>query len=108
MTNEERKFVDLHVHTIYSDGTCTPQEVVDKANELNLKAIAITDHDCIDGIRPAIEAAKDSGLEIVPGVEISSSKDDVDIHMLGYFIDWNNADLQEELRRIRKRRRGNN
>ena len=79
------RLVDLHVHTIYSDGTFTPEEVVRRAVELNLKAVAITDHDCIDGISHAISASEGTDLEVIPGVEISCSKDDTEIHVLGYF-----------------------
>ncbi|MGB2600121.1 MAG: PHP domain-containing protein, partial [Candidatus Omnitrophota bacterium] len=88
------------VHTVYSDGTYTPEEVVQKAAELNLKAIAITDHDCVDGISPAIDASKATDIEVIPGIEISAVKDDVEIHVLGYFIDWRNASLTELLNKM--------
>ena len=87
----DKGLVDLHVHTMYSDGTYTPEEVIQKAAELNLKAVAITDHDCVDGISPAIDASKGTGVEVIPGIEISAVKDDVEIHVLGYFIDWQSA-----------------
>ena len=98
------RLVDLHVHTIYSDGTFTPEEVVRRAVELNLKAVAITDHDCIDGISHAISASEGTDLEVIPGVEISCSKDDTEIHVLGYFIDWRNASLVELFRKMKDNR----
>ncbi|MFQ5952336.1 MAG: PHP domain-containing protein [Candidatus Omnitrophota bacterium] len=96
--------VDLHVHTIYSDGTFTPEEVVRKAVEMDLKAIAITDHDCIDGILPTLEAAEGTGLEIIPGIEISAAKGDIEIHILGYFIDWQSPPFTEFLRKMQANR----
>ena len=109
-TNNERlrmpkkKFVDLHVHTHYSDSTLTPQEVVELAYERKLSAISITDHDCIDGIAPSIECAKKYDIEIIPGVELTAEKDNVEIHILGYFIDWQRKELAEKLEQIRKKR----
>ena len=79
--------VDLHVHTLYSDGTFTPEEVVNEAIRLGLEAVAITDHDCIEGISPAIKAAENAELEIIPGIEISAAIEDTEIHILG----WSNS-----------------
>ncbi len=105
MKKDERVHcVDLHVHTTYSDGIFSPEEVVRVAGRLGLRAIGITDHDCLDGISPCIEAAKGSVLEIIPGVEISAMKDDNDIHILGYFIDWRGSVLLTKLGRIRENR----
>ena len=87
-SGKAEEFVDLHVHTVYSDGSFSPEEVIQRAVQLNLKASAITDHDCIDGISPSIEAARETGIEVIPGIEISAAIDDTEIHVLGYFIDW--------------------
>ncbi|MBL7072944.1 MAG: PHP domain-containing protein [Candidatus Omnitrophica bacterium] len=98
MTEKEKNLVDLHVHTLYSDGLFSPEEVVEKACELGLKAIAITDHDCIDAIAPCRKAAEGKDLEIVGGVEISAESADGDaIHILGYCIDEEDTDLMETL-----------
>ncbi len=86
--DNDKGFIDLHVHTAYSDGMFSPEQVVRKAVELDLKAIAITDHDSVEGVGPCIEAARGTGLEIVPGVEISAAKEEDEIHILGYFVDW--------------------
>ncbi len=78
--------IDLHVHTHMSDGTLSPKEVVIRSAELGLKAIAITDHDTIAGIIEACEEGKSRGVEIVPGVEISTDWSRGILHVLGYFI----------------------
>jgi len=102
--NTGKELVDLHVHTSYSDGVFPPERVVQEALRLGLKAVAITDHDCVDGIEPSIDAARDTSLEIIPGVEISSVKKDTEIHILGYFIDWRETALVKKLREIRENR----
>lgn len=79
--------IDLHVHTTASDGTLTPTELVRYAKSKNLVAVAITDHDTIEGIEEAIEIAHKEDLEIVPGVEISVDYHKKEMHILGYFID---------------------
>lgn len=95
---------DLHVHTTFSDGQFTPEKVVEKAIEKGLGAIAITDHDCVDGIEPAIKAARGTGLEVVPGIEISAAAEDVEIHILGYYIDHKCPALIKTLHGMRERR----
>src|SRR5579871_2626201 len=76
---------DLHLHTIYSDGLYTPAELVDLARRQGLAAIAITDHDTLDGVAPARAAALGSGVEIITGVEISSIQNGRELHLLAYF-----------------------
>ncbi len=92
---------DLHVHTIYSDGLLHPAVIVEKAVELGLKAIAITDHDCIDGIDEAIRAASGKDIEIIPGVEMSAAIGDDEMHILGYFVDRKDIVFSSALDRIR-------
>ncbi|MFC0330772.1 PHP domain-containing protein [Paenibacillus sepulcri] len=79
---------DLHSHTTASDGLQQPRENVRMAKEAGLAAIAITDHDTVDGIAEAIEAGKELGVIVVPGVEISTAANGSDIHILGYYTDW--------------------
>lgn len=100
------KYADLHVHTFYSDSTFSPEEVVSCARDKGLDAIAICDHDCVDGIEPCMEAARKDGIdiEIVPGIELTTEKDDMEIHMLGYFVDWRNAEFQKRLKVIQDER----
>ena len=96
-----RKVVDLHVHTNHSDSTATPVEVVDLAHKKGFKAIGITDHDCIDGIKPSIERAMKYDLEIVPGIEMAAEFDNFEMHILGYFIDWKSDSFIKKLEKIR-------
>ena len=77
--------IDLHIHTTASDGTLSPVEVVRSAHELGLSAIAVTDHDTVSGCAAAMEEGKALGLEVVPGVELSS-RYGKSIHILGYFV----------------------
>ena len=99
-----RKFVDLHVHTQYSDSTLAPEEVVDLAYNKGLSAIAITDHDCIDGIAPSVERAKKYDLEVIPGVELTAEEGNLELHILGYFIDWKTEWFAGKLKEIRTAR----
>ncbi|MBU4477711.1 MAG: PHP domain-containing protein [Candidatus Omnitrophica bacterium] len=99
--DEREKFVDLHVHTTFSDGTFTPEEVVKYAKDVELSAVAITDHDSVDGILPAIAAAKDSSLEIIPGVELTAEYNDFEVHILGLLIEWNSPWFADKLKEIR-------
>jgi len=94
-------FVDLHLHTIHSDGMHTPEEVVAFAGRARLAAIAITDHDTLDGIAPAAAAARPAGIELIPGVELSASDGPSDVHLLGYFLDPATPGLDEELLALR-------
>jgi len=91
------KFADLHLHTAFSDGTYTPEELVKKAKAKGLSAIAIADHDSIEGIPLAIEAARDEDIEVIPGIELTAEYEGLEIHILGYFIDYKNKQLQEKL-----------
>jgi predicted metal-dependent phosphoesterase TrpH len=95
----ERRPIDLHAHTSCSDGRLTPEELVDLAKKAGLAALAITDHDTVDGIAPAIRYA--DGLEVVSGVELSASEGQSDIHVLGYFLDPQHAALLDHLRAFR-------
>ncbi|MEO0117351.1 MAG: PHP domain-containing protein [candidate division WOR-3 bacterium] len=95
---------DLHIHTTYSDGLLTPEEVVKKAKELNLSAIAIADHDAVGGIEPAKKAGEVLGIEVVPCLELSCLFDNIDIHILGYFIDYRNSELLDFLERAQRQR----
>ncbi len=99
--------IDLHVHTNMSDGTMTPAELVQYASTIGLRAIAITDHDTLDGIEPAQSAVNDLELEleVVPGVEISADYDLGILHILGFFIRSDDSDLQKSLNFLRIERR---
>ncbi len=107
--------IDLHTHTNESDGQYTPEEQVDKALQVGLTALAITDHDTITGCNRAVEWAKirnsaltpEKQIEIIPGIEIGCSEDKkgwVDIHILGLFVNPNHKEIVQFSERVRKER----
>ncbi|MEN8114224.1 MAG: PHP domain-containing protein [Actinomycetota bacterium] len=93
--------VDLHLHSSASDGTDAPETVVRKAADLSLTAIALTDHDTLSGVPAAQQAAREHGIELIPGVELSVDHHDVKIHMLAYFIEPISGPLQDRLEALR-------
>ena len=96
---------DLHVHSTASDGKLSPEAVVAKAAGLGLKVLALTDHDSIEGIVPALKAAEDfPELKVIPGVEISTDIPEGQAHVLGYYIDFHGHELQAALERFRDSR----
>jgi predicted metal-dependent phosphoesterase TrpH len=99
--------VDLHVHSNVSDGKYTPEEIVARAAKIGLEYLALTDHDSVDGIAAAKEAAGAfPGLTFIPGVEISTDVPDGEVHVLGYFIDDTDKGLTGNLKRFRDSRLG--
>ncbi|MDO4204828.1 MAG: PHP domain-containing protein [Selenomonadaceae bacterium] len=90
---------DLHIHTTFSDGRLTPEEVLAAAKEAGLSTIAITDHDTVDGIRHLYENEKDvvKGMTIIPGIELSSEYEGREVHILGYNIDIYSSALADGL-----------
>ena len=97
---------DLHVHTTASDGTATPPEVLEKAVQIGLLGLSITDHDTIAGLPIAQKYLDQNNLpiEFIPGIEMSTEAFKEDIHILGYFIDYANCDLLQKLKQIREAR----
>ena len=98
------KKIDLHMHTNYSDGQHTPEELIMKVKDAGIDLISITDHDTVDGIAESIEFGKLYGIEVIPGLEISSDIRDREVHILGYFFDPNNPELEEYLKFFRAER----
>jgi len=96
--------IDLHLHTTASDGTCTPEELVDRAWTVGLRTISITDHDTMAAVAPATAAAHAHGMDVVPGIEITSVHDGRDVHVLAYFLSESAAGLQELLAEQRRAR----
>jgi len=90
-------YADMHVHTTASDGTVSPAEVVELALKAGLSAIAITDHDTVSGIAEAQITGSRLGIDIIPGIEISTDYRGHDVHMLGYFIDPDSPELEPVL-----------
>lgn len=99
---------DLHSHTTASDGTNAPAVQVQLAREAGLCGIAITDHDTVAGVAEAQSAGRAIGVEVIPGVEISTVAGGRDIHVLGYFIDTENTVFLERLKQLRKTRNTRN
>ena len=89
--------IDLHLHTTFSDGSHSPTEVIHFAHDAGVTALAITDHDTVEGIPESLAAGNSLGIEIIPGIELSSRFEGLEIHILGYFFDWENATLLDRL-----------
>lgn len=85
---------DLHLHTEASDGTFSPKDVVDRAYQGGLKAISITDHDTIAGLPEAMKRGEELGIPVIPGIELSTLWEGEEIHILGYFLDYKDIELQ--------------
>ncbi len=96
--------IDLHTHTICSDGSMTPRELVRHAKEAGLTAVAVTDHDSVNGLKEALMTGSELAIEVVPGIELSA-KSDTECHILGYFIDPDSDTLKSAMRRIHQVRR---
>lgn len=95
------KFVDLHVHSNASDGTLSPSKVVALAVEKGLCAIALTDHDTIEGIPEALAAAENQALEIIPGIELSCAYLEEEIHILGLYVDLSDEKFRAETNQLK-------
>ena len=98
------KLIDLHIHSTASDGSLTPTEVVNRANDLGLTAMALTDHDTVTGIDEALEAAKDLDMEVIPGIEVSCIYKGKEIHILGLYIDHKDPKLLSFLKEASRKR----
>ncbi len=94
------KFADLHVHTTCSDGTYTPAQLVKEAVARGVSALAIVDHDTVGGIAEAVEQARGTDLEIIPGVELTAQYENQEVHILGYFLDYRDETLLKQLKLI--------
>jgi predicted metal-dependent phosphoesterase TrpH len=102
--------IDLHMHSTRSDGTLTPTELVTLAAKKSLSAFALTDHDSTNGIAEAMEAAKGTNIEVVPGIEFSTEYNGRDVHIVGLYYDWQDPAFREEVKvfteeRTRRNRR---
>jgi 3',5'-nucleoside bisphosphate phosphatase len=92
---------DLHIHSNFSDGLLSPEEIVRKAKDAGLTVISITDHDTVDGISSAIAEGEKIGVKVIPGIEFSTDIPEGEIHILGYFFDYKAKWLKELLQKIR-------
>jgi len=95
----EEKYADLHIHTNYSDGTFTPQQILTLAQKVGLSCISITDHDSVSAL-PFFASTRE--IEVLPGIELTAQINDTEVHVLGYLIDYEEGWFQEKLEEIRE------
>ena len=95
-------FADLHLHTNFSDGTYTPEELAARASELRLAAVALTDHDTVEGCARMAAACELAGLEFIPATELTAEVNGNELHLLGYFVDTQNPRLLAEMTRFQR------
>ncbi len=88
------RHIDLHIHSRYSDGLLSPFEILQYAAKRNLCAISITDHDTVEGVKPALEQSIPFNIDVIPGIEISVSLKQRELHFLGYFIDYSHSAIR--------------
>ena len=91
------KFADLHLHTMFSDGTFTPEELVLRAQNVGLACIALTDHDSVEGCERATAACANVKMEFISGAELTAEHEDTEVHVLGYFLDTKNKTLLDRI-----------
>ncbi|NLH96861.1 MAG: PHP domain-containing protein [Clostridiaceae bacterium] len=115
ITEDNGKYIDLHTHSMASDGSMTPAELVRHAFQSGLAAMALTDHDTVAGVEEALEEGARTGVEVIAGVEISVSlsewgfnPDEIEMHLLGYFFTDGYRSLQPVLEDLRRRREQRN
>lgn len=96
--------IDLHTHTTASDGRCAPAELVARAAAAGVSVLSVTDHDTVDACDAAGQACAAAGVTFVPGIEITAVRDEVDVHVLGYFLDTRSPGLRVFLAEQRQRR----
>ncbi len=93
-------YIDLHVHSTASDGTLSPAQVVEEAKKAGLSAIALTDHDTVNGIEEALDAGEKNGVQVIPGVELSCVYQGKEIHILGLFVNHRDPDFTCQLDKL--------
>lgn len=100
-----RGTIDLHIHTTCSDGQDTPEDIIEVYCQAGYSTISITDHDSVEGVIRCIEAARGRNIELIPGIELSSIQDVYDIHILGYYMDFNNQEFLSRIAFFKEKRR---
>ena len=98
------KYADLHAHTTESDGTYTPVQLVKEAIVRGLSAIAIVDHDSVGAIPEALKEAEETSCEVIPGIELTAQQDSQEVHILGYFLDYQQEALLDKLKLLQQNR----
>lgn len=102
------KYIDLHVHTTASDGTYSPSDILRLGKNIGLEAIAITDHETMNGLDEAHRVEKIYNIEIINGIEISTEWEGTELHLLGYLFDHLSEDLQKVINRLKEGRERRN
>ena len=95
---------DLHIHTALSDGTNSPEEIVTLAKGAGLSAVSITDHDLVDAIVPAMGKGNELGVEVIPGIEFTTEQQETEIHILGYYFQYDHPALLAEIKLLQEDR----
>ena len=90
-------FADLHLHTHFSDGTYSPEEMVEQARRHGLSVLALTDHDTVEGCARADSACRAAGIEFIPGAELTAEQEGSELHILGYYVDVHNPRFLSEV-----------
>ena len=98
----DHRIVDLHVHSTESDGTLTPEDLVAEAKKVGLAAFALTDHDTCQGVCKAMPCAASAGIELIPGIELSTDYHGKEVHIVGLYIDMENEQLLKKTAEYRK------
>jgi 3',5'-nucleoside bisphosphate phosphatase len=93
-------FADLHLHTLFSDGTFTPEELAQRGSQAGLTALALTDHDTVEGCQPMALACESLGIEFIPGTELTAEHNGKEVHLLGYFLDIQHPALLAEIKKF--------
>ena len=96
------RIIDLHVHSTESDGTLTPEDLVAEAKKVGLAAFALTDHDTCQGVCKAMPLAASAGIELIPGIELSTNYHGKEVHIVGLYIDIENEQLLKKTAEYRK------
>ncbi len=96
----EKSFADLHLHTNFSDGTFTPEELAARGAKVGLAAMSLTDHDTVEGAERMAAACREHGIEFISGTELTAELEHTELHLLGYFIDTQNPKLLAELKKF--------
>ncbi len=102
--NPKSDKIDLHTHTTASDGSLTPTQLVQRAHEVGISTLAITDHDTTAALYEALPVAAELGIRLITGVEFGTDWRGAEVHMLGYFFDPNHPQMQRTLSELREGR----
>ncbi|MCM8780769.1 MAG: PHP domain-containing protein [Candidatus Omnitrophica bacterium] len=98
------KYADLHLHTVFSDGTYTPEELIEEVCRQSISAVSVVDHDNVDGIEPVKIIAEQRNIEVLPGIELTAEYNGTEVHILGYLIEYKDDNLTRTLDTLKRNR----